>query len=142
LAAEGNPRISPDGRWLAYVSDESGRSEIWIRPWPKLDAKWKISTEGGTEPVWSRDGRELFYRNGDRMMSVGIGTGATFAAASPRVLFEGRYQYSGTGVSAYDVSPDGRRFLMVQPTESVQPIAQIQIVLNWFEDLKRRVPAK
>jgi serine/threonine-protein kinase len=141
-AAEGFPRISPDGRWLAYVSDESGQSEVWVRPLPKLDAKWRVSTEGGTEPVWSRDGRELFYRNGDRMMSVGIAAGATLVAASPRVLFEGRYQYSGTSVSAYDVSPDGRRFLMVQPTESEQPVAQIQIVLNWFEDLKRRVAGK
>jgi len=138
-ASEYNPHLSPDGRWLAYVSDESGRAEIYVRPFPKLDGKWKISADGAGEPVWSRDGRELFYRSGGKMMAVSVETSSTFAVAVPKMLFEGRYQFSGTGVSAYDVSPDGRRFLMVQPAEAARPATQIHIVLNWFEELKTAV---
>ena len=93
-----------------------------------------MSSDGGTEPVWSRDSQELFYRNGAEMMAVSLRSG--LAAAVPKMLFEGRYQFSGTSVSAYDVSPDGRRFLMVQPAEDTQPATQIHIVLNWFEELK------
>jgi serine/threonine-protein kinase len=132
---EWNPHLSRDGRWLAYASGESGKAEIYVRPFPKLDGKWKISTDGGTEPVWSRDGRELFYRNNNRMMAVSIAAGDAFAAGLPQVLFEGRYQFSGTSVSGYDVSPDGKSFLMVQPAETVQPASQISIVLNWPAEL-------
>jgi len=133
---ERNPHLSPDGRWLAYMSAESGKAEVYVRPFPKLDGKWKISTDGGSEPVWSRDGRELFYRNGNKMMVVSVGAGSAFAAGLPEVLFEGRYQFSVTGVSGYDVSLDGKNFLMVQPAESVQPASQIGIVLNWSAQLK------
>jgi hypothetical protein len=106
-----------------------------VRPFPKLDGKWKVSTDGGMEPVWSRDGRELFYRNNNKMMVVNVAAGSAFAAGLPQVLFEGRYQFSGTSVSAYDVSRDGKSFLMVQPAESVQPASQISIVLNWSAQL-------
>jgi serine/threonine-protein kinase len=133
--SEWNPHLSRDGRWLAYTSRESGRAEIYVRPFPKLDGKWKISIDGGTEPVWSRDGRELFYRNNSKMMVVNVAAGAAFSAGVPQVLFEGRYQFSGTAVSGYDVSPDGKSFLMVQPAESVQPASQISIVLNWSQEL-------
>jgi serine/threonine-protein kinase len=136
--AEWNPHVSTDGRWLAYTSEESGRSEVYVRPFPKLDGKWKVSTDGGTEPVWSRDGRELFYRNGDKMMQVAITSGAGFVASPPRVLFEGRYVFSGTSISAYDVSPDGRRFLMIQPADAVQTETEIHIVLNWSEQLRTK----
>jgi serine/threonine-protein kinase len=108
-----------------------------VRPFPKLDGKWKISTNGGTEPVWSRDGRELFYRMNNKMMVVNIAAGDAFAAGLPQVLFEGRYQFSATSVSTYDVSPDGKNFLMVQPAETVQPATQIDIVLNWPEELSK-----
>ncbi len=134
---EWNPHLSRDGRWLAYESMESGKQEIYVRPFPKLDGKRQISTEGGTEPVWSRDGRELFYRINNKMMVVSIAAGDAFAAGLPQVLFEGRYQFSATSVSAYDVSPDGKNFLMVQPAETVQPATQIHIVLNWSEELSK-----
>jgi serine/threonine-protein kinase len=139
---EWNPHLSRDGRWLAYVSIESGKPEVYVRPFPKLDAKWKISTDGGTEPVWSHDGRELFYRNNDKMMVVSIAAGASFAAGLPQLLFEGRYQFSGTSVSGYDVSPDGKNFLMVQLAESVQPASQISIVLNWPAELNNPTSTK
>ena len=88
---ESAPRFSPDGRWLAYVSDESGRYEIYVQPYPGPGGKWQISTEGGTEPVWNPNGRELFYRSGDKMMAVDIATQPGFAAGKPRMLFEGPY---------------------------------------------------
>ena len=88
---EGAPRFSPDGRWLAYISDESGRYEIYVQPYPGPGGKWQISTEGGTEPVWNPNGRELFYRSGDKMMAVDIATQPSFAAGKPRMLFEGPY---------------------------------------------------
>ena len=86
-----HPRLSPDGRWLAYTSNEPGRVEVFVQPFAGPGGRSQISTDGGTEPVWSRDGRELFYLNGDRMMAVEITTAPTFRAGTPRLLFEGRY---------------------------------------------------
>jgi len=139
---EGGHRFSPDGRWLAYVSDESGRPELYVQPYPGPSGKRQISTEGGTEPVWNRNGRELFYRAGDKLMAVEITTQPALSVGKPRVLFEGRYVPSPSSPANYDVSPDGQRFLMVKPNEQEQAApTQINVVLNWFEELKRRVPA-
>jgi serine/threonine-protein kinase len=138
-SAEQNPRFSPDGRWLAYVSNESGRDEVYVRRFPDPGAKWQISTDGGNAPVWSRDGEELFYRSADKTMVVDVRTRPAFG--SPRVLFEGRFPTSTTSVSGYDVFPDGRRFLRPQQLEPEQPATQVNVVINWFEDVKRRVPA-
>jgi Tol biopolymer transport system component len=133
------PRFSPDGRWLAYVSsDESGRDEIYVQPYPGT-GKWQISTEGGTEPLWNRNGRELFYRSGNKMMAVDVATEETFSAGKPRVLFEGPYVPTPRSFPDYDVSPDGQRFLMLKATEQTAP-TQINVVLNWFEELKQKVP--
>jgi Tol biopolymer transport system component len=138
---EAVPRFSPDGRWLAYISDESGRYEIYVQSYPGPGGKWQISTEGGTEPAWNGNGRELFYRNGDKMMAVDITTQPGFAAGTPRMLFEGRYERAPFPSTNYDVSPDGQRFLMLKPNESADAApTQINVVLNWFEELKRRVP--
>ena len=139
-ASEENPHFSPDGRWLAYTSDESGRSELYVQPFPGPGGKWMISTGGGTEPVWARDGRELFYRSGDKLMAVTIASEPAFVARLPRVLFEGAFEPTGTGTSGFDVSPDGRRFLMIQPTAPERPVTQINVVINWFEELRQRVP--
>jgi len=138
---ESVPRFSPDGRWLAYISNESGRFEIYVQPYPGPGGKWQISTEGGTEPAWNPNGRELFYRSGDRMMAVDIATQPGFAAGKPRMLFEGPYEPAPITNPNYDVSPDGQRFLMLKPVEGEQAVpTQINVVLNWFEELKRRVP--
>ncbi len=138
---ESVPRFSPDGRWLAYISDESGRYEIYVQPYPGPGGKWQISTEGGTEPAWNPNGRELFYRSGDKMMAVDIATQPSFAASKPRVLFEGRYEPTPATFPNYDVSRDGQRFLMLKPSEAGEAApTQINVVLNWFEELKRRVP--
>jgi serine/threonine-protein kinase len=140
---EAAPQFSPDGHWLAYISDESGRKEIYVQPYPGPGGKWQISTEGGVEPLWNRNGRELFYRSGKKMMAVEIATKPSFSAGTPKVLFEGTYQSLPTiSTPNYDVSPDGQRFLMLKPTEQTQAApTQITVVLNWFEELKRRVPA-
>jgi eukaryotic-like serine/threonine-protein kinase len=135
-----SPAFSPDARWLAYMSNESGRNEVYVQPFPGPGGKSQISTEGGREPVWARNGRELFYRNGDKMMAVDITTQPTFTVGSPRLLFEGRYETSPNFISGYDVSSDGQRFLMIQPVEPEQPATQINVVLNWFEELKQKVP--
>jgi serine/threonine protein kinase/Tol biopolymer transport system component len=139
---ESVPRFSPDGRWLAYISDESGRYEIYVQPYPGPGGKWQISTEGGTEPAWNPNGRELFYRSGDKMMAVDIATQPGFAAGKPRMLFERQYVRTPGTNSNYDVFPDGQRFLMLKAVEQAQAApTQINVVLNWFEELKRRVPA-
>jgi eukaryotic-like serine/threonine-protein kinase len=134
---ESVPLFSPDGRWMAYVSDESGRNEIYVVPYPGPGGKWQISTAGGREPAWNRNGRELFYRDGDKMMAVEINTQSGFSAGTPKVLFQGPYQTLTASTPNYDVSADGQRFLMLEPTEQT---AQINIVLNWFEELKQKVP--
>ena len=139
---EAAPRFSPDGHWLAYISDESGRYEVYVQPYPVPGGKWQISTEGGGEPAWNPNGRELFYRNGDKMMAVEIATQPGFAAGKPRTLFEGRYELApAVLVDNYDVSPDGQRFLMLKPAEQEQAtLTQIVVVQNWFEELKQKVP--
>jgi len=138
---ESVPRFSPDGRWLAYISDESGRYEIYVQPYPGPGGKWQISTEGGTEPVWNPNGRELFYRSGNKMMAVEITTQPSFSAGRPRMLFEGQYVPTPVTFPNYDVSPDGQRFLMIKPSEQAQAApTQINVVLNWFEELKQKVP--
>jgi eukaryotic-like serine/threonine-protein kinase len=141
---EGGTRFSPDGRWLAYVSNESGRPEIYVQPYPGPGGKWQVSTEGGTEPAWNRNGRELFYRSGNKMMTVETTTEPSFTVGKPRMLFEAEYlaaAFPQLG-SDYDVSADGKRFLMVKEIERAQSTAEVTVVLNWLDELKRRVPTK
>ena len=135
--------FSPDGDWLAYTSDESGRNEVYVQPYPGHGGKWQISTEGGAEPVWARNGRELFYREGNKMMAVEITTQPTFRAGTPTLLFEGQYWHQERMLRAdYDTTPDGQRFLMIKEGERQEAARQINVVLNWFEELKRLVPTK
>jgi len=129
---------SPDGRWVAYASDESRWWEVYVEPYPGPGPKIMISTEGGYEPKWSRDGKELFYRSadGDRVTAARIETEPEFRVIGYEELFEGKYL---TGeFHHYDVAPDGR-FLMIQESEELTPPC-IHVVLNWFEELKRLVP--
>jgi hypothetical protein len=119
---------------------------VYVQPFPGPGGKQKISTDGGTEVVWSPKGNELFYRSGDRrekMMAVNVQLQPTFSAGRPRLLFEGYATNlpSGAGGPNYSISTDGQRFLMLQPVEGQQAaLTQINVVTNWFEELKRRVP--
>jgi len=143
---DGGPQLSPDGRWLAYASDdESGRRQVYMQPHPGPGGKWQISTDGGNEPQWNPNGRELFYRNGDEMMVVDISAEAGMTVGKPRRLFAGRYARTSSGWVRpnYDVSPDGQQFLMLKPMEQEEaPLTQISVVLNWSEELKRLVPTE
>jgi Tol biopolymer transport system component len=137
-AYEGSGRLSPDGRWIAYSSNESGRMEVVITPFPQADRKAQVSSEGGTQPVWNPNGRELFYRSGTKMMSVAVSTSPDLVLSTPRLLFDLRYAF-GTGITIanYDVSSDGQRFVMVKDEPGA---GRLNVVLNWSEELKRLVP--
>ena len=149
-AYETGGAVSPDGRWLAYTSTESGRPEVYVRPFPAVDTgRWQISTGGGHRVRWSRDGRELFYledRSGGMraLMAVSVKEGSNFAAGSPVMLFQGNYLTPNTGRQAYDVSLDGKRFLMIRPPrisgQRQAPSNRIIVVQHWTEELKRLVP--
>jgi serine/threonine protein kinase/Tol biopolymer transport system component len=140
--AEGAPAFSPDGRLLAYVSNESGRNEIYVRPFRGAGEKVTISNEGGNETIWSKDGRELFYRSGDAMMAVDITTTPALSVGRPRRLFEKRYELSLALWPNYDVTPDGQRFLMVRRVDEDEDPAQINVVLNWRDELRKLVSTK
>jgi Tol biopolymer transport system component len=138
-SVKNDAQVSPDGHWVAYQSNESGKNEIYVVPYPAADQKFPISTDGGTNPRWSRSGRELFYRSGNlgtKMMAVDLQTTPALRASPPRMLFEGAY-----ALTSYDVSPDGQRFLMVKPP-AVQPAPsdQLIVVVNWLDELRGRVP--
>ena len=138
---EGGAIFSPDGRWLAYQSDESGRKEIYVASFPDAGKKWQISIGGGTEPLWGRNGRELFYRDGDKMMAADVTTKPPFAAGKPKPLFKGNFVANPFNFwPNYDVSPDSQRFLMLQATEQEKAASQINVVLNWSEELKEKFP--
>jgi len=143
------PQVSPDGRWVAYLSNESGRFEVYVQPFPGPGGKWQISTQGANGPSWSPKGNEIFYRTGsssEKLMAVDIQTQPTFSAGKSRLLFEApkvAVQPLGGSGADYSVSPDGQRFLMVTAKEQqASPANQINIVLNWFTELQRRVPVK
>jgi Tol biopolymer transport system component len=137
-AVELSPAVSPDARWLAYSSDESGTAEVYVRPFPDAaTARWQVSSNGGTNPVWSRDGRELFYISGrGEMASVPIKAGPTFNPGEPTPLFSvGQFTVNGNA-GVFDVSPDGKRFLMIRPTAGLGE-TELVVVQNWFEELKQ-----
>lgn len=152
--SETSAEISPDGRWIAYASDESGMDEIYVRPFPDVNAgRWQVSSGGGAKPLWARNGRELFYLipsgAGSAIMSAPIERAAIFAAGAPAKVLEGPYLY-GTGAvgdaafRTYDVSPDGQRFLMIKlPEGSDQAASANLIVVQHFdEELRRLVPVR
>jgi eukaryotic-like serine/threonine-protein kinase len=149
-AAELNGEISADGRWLAYQSNESGQFEVYVRPFPKVDAgRWQVSPAGGTRPVWAHSGRELFYLDRNNLLTVApVQMTTTFSAGNPTKILDTRYyagsSFQGLDLRGYDISPDGQRFLMIKdaPAEqtSTATPASMVVVLNWFEELKQHLP--
>ncbi len=146
------PAISPDGRWMAYTSLVSGQANIFVRPFPDIEGggRWQASNGDGSNPLWSPNGKELFYRNGDSVMSVTVETEPSLSFGTPEILFSGRYLYvsfpSSVLINTWDIHPDGNRFLMIKLDETSEGEYQtgspckINIVRNWFEELKERVP--
>ena len=130
------PRVSPDGKWLAYQSNESGQYEIYVRPFPVGGSRTTVSNAGGTEPVWSRDGCRLFYRNGTQLVAAGCtSTAGTFAVTSRQVLFSGNFDLHVFHPN-YDVAPDGRQFAMISSGDAE---SQVVVVVNWLEELRQRL---
>jgi serine/threonine protein kinase/WD40 repeat protein len=130
-------RFSPDGRWVAYQSNDSGTWQVFVRPYPGPGARWQISNEGGTEPRWSRSGRGIFYRHANRLMVVDVTTAPTFVAGRPRPLFE-LIPFDAT--YSYDVAPGDQRFLMIRRDPDEFGPVHVNVVLNWFTELRKRVP--
>ncbi len=133
-ANEISPVFSPDGRLLAYVSDVSGRRQVYVRTYPEGSDRG-VSIDGGSEPVWSRNGRELFFRQGDAFFSATIATEPELTVSTPAVLFEKPFDRS-VSEAFYDVSQDGQRFLVV----SDRPTTEFKVIQNWFDELERLVP--
>ena len=143
------PEFSPDGHWMAYVSNESGADEVYVQPYPGPGEKIRISTDGGSAPIWTANGRELLYRDRDRLggrfFSAAVRSLSPFRADAPRLLFEAKTdEYNGGApIRGWDVSADGQRFLLMRPLESTdKPVTAMQVVQNWTEELKRLVPTK
>jgi len=135
---ENSPMFSPDGNWIVYASNDSGRFQIYVRArtgGPRIP----VSKQGGTEPMWSKRGDEIFYRQGARMMSVKVERGSNLTLEEPTVLFEGDFLEGQLGVPNYDVTSDGRQFVMVVQDESAG-VPRINVVFHWDEELKRLVP--
>jgi hypothetical protein len=136
--AERYPAFSPDGRWLAYASDESGRWEVFVRPYPGTGGRIQVSTGGGLEPRWSGDGGELFFRAENRMMVVSVTDDGDLVFGRPQPLFEDHYlrpSKISADVHSYDVSADGSRFLMIQRDDQGAVNADLKVVLGWLDSL-------
>jgi serine/threonine-protein kinase len=145
-AQDGNAEVSPDGRWLAYDSNESGQFEVYVRPYPDVDrARWPVSFGGGRQPLWSHDGRELFYRDfTGAVLSVPVVLKPQFVAGQAAEIVKGStYGGGGSTLTArtYDLSLDGRRFLMLKRAPSAGTVSLV-VVLDWFEELKRLAPVR
>ena len=128
---EWGPAFSPNGQLLAYASDESGRAEVYVQPYPGPGPKWLISTDGGTDPVWAPDGRTVFYRVGTRIVAAAVTLTPRFAAGNPRLLFDGAFETSDLDRN-FDISPDGTRFLMIR-SEATPSLPQFRVVFNWAD---------
>jgi eukaryotic-like serine/threonine-protein kinase len=145
---EFHPRISPDGRWMAYTSNEKGREEVYVRPFPdvKEGGRWQISTGGGDSPLWSKDGREIFYRSGNAVIAVSVKTSPTLIQEASRTLFQGTYvtttNHPGGDFATWDINLVSGKFLMMKESSAGGGARKINVVLNWTEELKQRVPVK
>jgi serine/threonine-protein kinase len=142
-SAEVEPAFSPDGRWLAYQSSESGSYEVYVRPFPGPGGKWQVSTGGGYLPKWSRNGRELFYRTPDNkiMVVTHTATGDSFHADKPQLWSPGQFTDRGNAYN-FDLHPDGKRFAVLKApgTEQAAAVNKVSFIFNFFDELRRKLP--
>ena len=145
-APAGSPKFSPDGRWLTYCSNESGKAEVYVQAYPGPGPKIQVSNDGGTDPVWRRNAEELYYRNGDSMMVVAVSTAPAFKAGRPQELWKGHYSHGfsascgppGATSSNYDATPDGSRFLMIEDEAPDKALSKhVVVALNWADEVRR-----
>jgi eukaryotic-like serine/threonine-protein kinase len=142
--SELEPAFSPDGRWLAYQSNESGNYEVYVRPFPGPGGKWQISTSGGNYPKWSRNGKELFYRIVDsKIMALTYSaSGDSFHAEKPQLWSPGQFTERGLGSPNFDLHPDGKRFAVLKApgTEQAAAVNKVSFIFNFFDELRRKLP--
>jgi serine/threonine-protein kinase len=133
--------LSPDGKWLAYVSDELDRDDVFVTSYPGLEGKWQVSTEGGAEPVWAPDGKSIYYRDGASLVAVPVESEGGFSPGRAQRLFEDVYVPRPSSRN-YDIHTDGKQFLMIKTVEVEEelPMTELIVVENWFEELKRLAP--
>jgi eukaryotic-like serine/threonine-protein kinase len=145
-ARAGSPKFSPDGKWLAYCSNESGKAQVYVQAYPGPGAKIQVSNDGGTDPVWKGKGGELYFRDGDKMMAVPVSTAPTFSAGRAQMLWQGHYSHGmsascgppGATSSNYDVTEDGKRFLMIKDEAPDTAFSrQVVVVLGCAAELAR-----
>ena len=135
-AIETQARLSSDGRWVAFVTNESGRDEVVVQPFPGPGARTQVSSKGGREPIWSRDGRRLFYREGEQLVAANVRTAQGVSVASRDVLFRDRF-IRGAYHANYDAMPDGAHLLLLEPAEE----SQLMVVHNWADEARQRLRA-
>jgi len=136
---EAVPRFSPDGRFVAYISHESGSPEVYVRSFPDGTAgKWQVSVNGGRQPRWRSDGKELYYVENTALMAVAVSTEPEFTLGQPQILFESADLVGGPEAVQYDVSADGQRFVTVMPVEGETTPPTIRIVENWYEEFREQ----
>ncbi|HEU4930349.1 MAG TPA: hypothetical protein VFU38_11015, partial [Candidatus Krumholzibacteria bacterium] len=137
--AQWGARVSPDGHWVAFVSNQSGRHEIYVRSWSNPSAMWQVSSQGGNAPVWARDGGELFYMRGSTLVSVPVDRASTsFSAGTARDLFEMPPAYDvPLEIPNYDVEPGGRQFLTTRVANPDAALRRVDLVFNWSEEVRR-----
>jgi Tol biopolymer transport system component len=135
--SEGSLTFAPDGKWMAYGSDETGRYEVYVQPFPGPGGKWQLTTEGGKGPLWSRDGKEIFYTHGPRMMVVDVKTDPDFVPSKPRELFRFDFLRTPGPWTDYAVAPDGKRFLMVRQPPGHLQSRQLNLITNFGAGLPR-----
>jgi serine/threonine-protein kinase len=136
------PEFSPDGRWIAYSSTESKRNEVYVQPFPGPGRIYQVSSQGGVQPLWAKNGKQLFYRSHDQVWAADVRTDGGFSTGKPRLLFERPGHPLAQPIRDYDLSQDGQRFLMVKLEQrKPTPVTEMILVQNWFEELKQKVPA-
>ena len=131
-------RFSPDGHWIAYVSAQSGRAQVYLQAFPGPGERVQVSTDGGREPVWAPNGSELYFRTATRLMAVDVKSRLALAVGKPRLLFEGDFLLTHHD---YGLLPDGRHFVMIQPVRGKMTPAELHVVVSWSEELKARLAA-